>query len=75
MTDYARSVLELVEAHDSVRRASRIRVPPPARPRRDTEPSAARLRKAAARLDDAIKGQRHAASVIDDINRRFDQPE
>ena len=75
MTDYARSVLELIEARDSVRRVSRIRVPPPARPRRDTEPSAERLREAAARLDDAIKGQRHAASVIDDINRRFDQPE
>jgi hypothetical protein len=75
MTDYARSVLELIKARDSVRRASRIRVPPPAQSRRDTEPSAARLREAAARLDDAIKGQRHAARVIDDINRRFDQPE
>ena len=73
MTEYAKRVLELIDARDRVRRASVIRVAPPARPSRGADPAAERLRDAARRLDDVIDAQRHAADVIGDINRRFDE--
>jgi hypothetical protein len=74
MSDYATLVLELIEARERVRRASAVRVAPPTAPPPVKEPTSARLRDAARRLQDAIKGQRHAASVLDDINRRYDEP-
>ena len=73
MTDYAGLVLELIEARERVQRASAVRVSPPPAPPTVKEPASARLRDAARRLEDAIKGQRHAASVLDDINRRYDE--
>jgi hypothetical protein len=73
MTEYAGLVLQLIDARERVRRASAVRVAPAAPPPRVTEPVAERLREAGRRLDDAIKGQRHAANVIGDINRRFDE--
>jgi hypothetical protein len=73
MSDYAKLVRELIEARECVRRASAVRVAPPPAPPMVKEPASARLRDAARRLDDAIKGQRHAASVLDDINRRYDE--
>ena len=73
MTDYAGQVLQLIDARERIQRASTVRVAPPAPRPRVAEPAAERLRDAGRRLDDAIKGQRHAASVIDDINRRFDE--
>ncbi len=74
MTEYAELVLELIEARQRVRRASTVRVASPTAPPTVKEPTSARLRDAASRLEDAIKGQRHAASVLDDINRRYDEP-
>ena len=73
MTEYAKRVNELIEARDRVRRASVIRVAPPAMPNRAADPAAERLRHAARRLDEVIDAQRHAADVIGDINRRFDE--
>jgi len=73
MTEYACRVLELIDARDRVRRASVIRVAPPTRPKRATDPAAERLRDAARRLDEVIDAERHAADVIGDINRRFDE--
>ncbi|HEY5844308.1 MAG TPA: hypothetical protein VIU87_23125 [Mycobacterium sp.] len=73
MTEYAKRVLELMDARDRVRRASVIRVAPPARPTRGADPAAARLRDAARRLEEVVGAQRHAADVIGDINRRFDE--
>ena len=73
MTGYAGLVLELIDARERVRRASAVRVAPPTAPPTVKEPTSARLRDAASRLEDAIKGQRHAASVLDDINRRHDE--
>jgi len=74
MSGYAELVLELIEARERVRRASAVRVAPPTAPPTVKEPASTRLRDAASRLEDAIKGQRHAASVLDDINRRYDEP-
>jgi hypothetical protein len=73
MSGLAALVLELIEARERVRRASAVRVAPPTTPPPVKEPASARLRDAASRLEDAIKGQRHAASVLDDINRRYDE--
>jgi hypothetical protein len=73
MTEYAGRVVELIEAGDRVRRASVVRVARPARPSRGADPAAERLRDAARRLEEVIDAQRHAADVIGDINRRFDE--
>jgi len=73
MSGCAELVLELIEARERVRRASTVRVVPPTAPPTVKEPASARLRDAASQLEDAIKGQRHAASVLDDINRRYDE--
>jgi len=73
MTDYAEQVLQLIDARDRVARASTVRVAPPATVSRPKEPAAERLRAAGTRLQDAINSQRDAASVIDDINRRYDE--
>ena len=73
MTNYARLVLQLLEARDRVRRASTVRIARPAPAPRAKDPAAERLRDAGRRLDDVIQGQRHAADVIGDINRRFDE--
>ena len=73
MSGYAGLVLELIDARERVRRASAVRVAPPTAPPPVKEPASARLRDAASRLEDAIAGERHAASVLDDINRRYDQ--
>ncbi len=73
MTNYANLVLQLIDARERVRRASTVRVPRPAPPPRAKDPAVNRLRDAARRLEDTIQCQRHAASVIGDINRRFDE--
>ena len=73
MSGYAGLVLELIDARERVRRASAVRVAPPTAPPPVKEPASARLRDAASRLEDAIAGERHAASVLDDINRRYDE--
>jgi len=73
MTSYARLVGQLLEARERVRRASTVRVARPAPAPRAENPAAERLRDAGKRLDDVISGQRHAADVIGDINRRFDE--
>ena len=73
MTEYAARVVDLIETRDRVRRASVVRVAPPARPKSGADPAAERLRDAARRLDEVIDAQRHAADVIGDINRRFDE--
>jgi hypothetical protein len=73
MTEYAARVVELIDARDRVRRASVVHVAPPARPNRGADPAVERLRDAARRLDEVIDAQRHAADVIGDINRRFDE--
>jgi hypothetical protein len=72
MTNYAGLVRQLLEARDRVRRASTVRVARPAPAPGANDSAAERLRDAGRRLDDAIGGQRHAADVIGDINRRFD---
>ncbi|MGS0685098.1 hypothetical protein ACVBEQ_08095 [Nakamurella sp. GG22] len=74
MTDYARLVLQLLDAREQVQRASTVRVAPPADRSTVREPAVERLREAAKRLEDAIEGQRHAATVVGDVNRRFDEP-
>lgn len=71
MIHYADLVLQLIEAHERVRRASAVRIAGPAPAPRATDPAAERLRDAARRLNDAISGQRHAADVIGDINSRL----
>jgi hypothetical protein len=63
----------LLEAHDPVRRASTVRIRRPAPAPRAKDSAAERLRDAGRRLDFAIQGERHAADVIGDINRRFDE--
>ena len=68
-----RCVGQLIEARERVRRASTVRVARPAPAPRAENPAAERLRDAGKRLDDVISGQRHAADVIGDINRRFDE--
>jgi hypothetical protein len=73
MTSYARLVRQLLEARERVRRASTVRVARPAPAPGAEDPAAERLRDAARRHEDAIQGQRHAADVIGDINRRFDE--
>jgi len=73
MTNYARLVGQLLEASELVRRASTVRVARPAPAADAKDPAAERLRDAGRRLEDAIQGQRHAADVIGDINRRFDE--
>lgn len=73
MTNYARLVGQLLEARERVRRASTVRVARPAPAARAENLAAERLRDAARRLNDAIQGQRHAADVVGDINRRFDE--
>jgi hypothetical protein len=73
MTNYASLVRQLLEARDRVRRASTVRVARPASAPAAKDPAAERLRDAGRRLNDAIGGQRHAADVIGDINRRFDE--
>jgi len=73
MTEYAARVVDLIETRDRVRRASVVRVAPSARPTSGADPAAERLRDAARRLDEVIDAQRHAADVIGDINRRFDE--
>ena len=64
---------QLIEARERVRRASTVRVARPAPAARAKDPAAERLRDAGRRLEDVISGQRHAADVIGDINRRFDE--
>jgi hypothetical protein len=73
MTRYARLVRQFLEARERVRRASTVGIarPVPAPAARDH--AAERLRDAGSRLEDVIQGQRHAADVIGDINRRFDE--
>ena len=77
MTNYAHLVRQLLEARERVRRASTVRVarpaPAPASARRAENLAAERLRNAGRRLEDVIQGQRHAADVIGDIYRRFDE--
>ena len=73
MTRYARLVRQLLEARERVRRESTIRVARPAPAPGAKDQAAERLRDAGRRLEDAIQGQRHAAVVIGDINRRFDE--
>ena len=73
MTNYASLVLQLLEACERVRRASTVRVPRPVPTPAAQDPAAERLRDAGRRLNDAIRGQRHAADVVGDINRRFDE--
>ena len=75
MTDYAGLVLQFLEARECVHRASTVRVAPPAGRPMVREPVAQRLQDAAIRLEDAIHGQRHAATVVGDINRQFDEAE
>ena len=72
MSGLAALVLELIAARERVRRASAVRVVPRTAPPPVKEPASARLRDAASRVEDAIAGERHAASVLDDINRRYD---
>ena len=45
----------------------------PRRRPRGKDPAAERLRDAGRRLEDVIQGHRHAADVMGDINRRFDE--
>jgi hypothetical protein len=71
MTNYAGLVRQLLEARDRVRRASTVRVARPAPAPAADDCAAERLREAGRRLSDAIGGQKHAADVIGDINRRF----
>jgi len=73
MTEHAGRVVDLIEAGDRVRRSSVVRVAPPARPNRGADPAVERLRDASRRLEEVIDAQRHAADVIGDINRRFDE--
>jgi hypothetical protein len=73
MTEYADQVRQLIDARERVTRASTVRVAPPAPSTRAKEPAAQRLQQAGSRLHDVIISQRDAATVIDDINRRYDE--
>ena len=73
MTRYARLYRQLLDARERVRRASTVRVARPAPAPTAKDLAAERLRDAGMRLEDVIQGQRHAADVIGDINRRFDE--
>ena len=73
MTSYARLVRQLLEARERVRRASTVRVarPAPAPARGKSCGGASPGRRQTTRR--RHQGQRHAADVIGDINRRFDE--